>query len=391
VRVLAVVDRYPSPPDSPAGARCRELSTRLVRRGHTVEVLAGGEPGADPDVAVSDDGVVVRQFPLPGPRAAERSGRDGSRPDPIVPRRAPPARTAALPARTAAPKGSVASLQAWLSAAGSRFDVVVFFDHQALVTQAGLAACAGRVATVLNPIAAEGAALSRSVFESTLRMPTVHAYLDAEEEAVVARRLGRRPRGAVIGTGVDLAAAGDGARFRRTSGLGGRAYLLLLGPSGAAELRWWDRETRRRADLPAMVVLDDAAPAWAAAGREDAATIDGAGPEARRAALAGALAVVRPSCYDGSWSALAEARAEGRAAIVNGRWPAAVADARRTRAAVVYRGRAEFVAAVDLLLEDEDLRRSLGAAGQRHVQLTEHWDVVTSRYERLLWVAQNHR
>ena len=127
------------------------------------------------------------------------------------------------------------------------------------------------------------------------------------------------------------------------------------------------------------------------AGAGDLVAVDGAGQGARRDALAGALAVVRPSCYDGSWRALAEARAEGRAAIVNGRWPAAVADAHRTRAAVVYRDAAEFVAAVDLLVEDEDLRRRMGAAGLRHVQLTERWDEVISRYERLLWVAGNHR
>jgi glycosyltransferase involved in cell wall biosynthesis len=61
---------------------------------------------------------------------------------------------------------------------------------------------------------------------------------------------------------------------------------------------------------------------------------------------------------------------------------------RRSGGGLPYRGFAEFEAAVDLLIDDTDLRRRLGTAGRRFVEEQYTWDTVLDRYERLVALAQ---
>jgi glycosyltransferase involved in cell wall biosynthesis len=364
---------------NPAAARCDELAARLRQRGHLVELVVLGD-GAE---RAGPPGAVVRRVEPP-------ADEDVCRFRPGVSRR--PVALSRQEEWMVARTGPVAALQLWLAETASRYDVVTFFGYGSPLTWAGLPACAGRVATLLHPLPVEGAEWHLPLFDTALQLPTVHAFVDADEEALVTRRLGRHPVGARIGAGVDLAGAGDGAVFRLDSGLDDRPYLVCLGPgrTDLQELEYFARYKRARPGPLAMVVGSDKVGPAPASGA-DVVVVQASDAATWRNALAGALAVVRPSCDDGSSVAFAEARAEGRAALVNGRSPAMAVEARLTLSAVAYAGSAEFGAAVDLLLADEDLRRRLGAAGRRLVEEAHGWESVAARYERLLWVAQNHR
>jgi hypothetical protein len=191
VRLLSVVDRYPPDGGSRGAQWCRELATRLTDRGHTVEVLTGSSPAP----ADAGDGVAAVHrvdLDVADPTRRLRSRLDaGGRPVPL-------ARQEAWMAPRA---GSLAGLQSWLVETAPGYDAVAFFDYGTPTTWAGLPACAGRVATVLHPMAVESAWLRLPLFDTSLRLPSAYAFVDAAEEEVVSRRLGRRCVGAVVGSG----------------------------------------------------------------------------------------------------------------------------------------------------------------------------------------------
>jgi glycosyltransferase involved in cell wall biosynthesis len=103
----------------------------------------------------------------------------------------------------------------------------------------------------------------------------------------------------------------------------------------------------------------------------------------RLQALEAATVVVVPSPYE-SLSLLAlEALSVGTPVLVNARSAVLVEHCVRSNGGLYYADRDEFVACLKLLMEDERLRRALGANGREYVRKDYRWDVVLAKYERL--------
>ena len=104
----------------------------------------------------------------------------------------------------------------------------------------------------------------------------------------------------------------------------------------------------------------------------------------RLQALEAATVVVVPSPYE-SLSLLAlEAFAVGTPILANARSEVLADHCLRSNAGLFYADRDEFVEALVLLLSDEELRRAMGRNGEAYVRRHYRWDVIMSKYERLL-------
>ena len=82
--------------------------------------------------------------------------------------------------------------------------------------------------------------------------------------------------------------------------------------------------------------------------------------------------------------ALTEAWSLRCAALVQGRCEVLSGHADRSGGAVKYDGFAEFEAAVDLLLENQEIIEELGINGRSYVEENYQWSRIISRYEKLL-------
>jgi glycosyltransferase involved in cell wall biosynthesis len=101
-------------------------------------------------------------------------------------------------------------------------------------------------------------------------------------------------------------------------------------------------------------------------------------------ALEAATIVVVPSPYE-SLSLLAlEAFAVGTPVLANARSEVLVDHCVRSNAGLFYADREEFVEALNLLLGDERLRAAMGRNGKEYVRRNYRWDVIMSKYDRLL-------
>jgi glycosyltransferase involved in cell wall biosynthesis len=101
-------------------------------------------------------------------------------------------------------------------------------------------------------------------------------------------------------------------------------------------------------------------------------------------ALEAATIVVVPSPYE-SLSLLAlEAFAVGTPVLCNARSDVLVDHCLRSNAGLFYADRDEFVEGLKLLLADARLREAMGRNGKEYVRRNYRWDVILSKYDRIL-------
>jgi glycosyltransferase involved in cell wall biosynthesis len=101
-------------------------------------------------------------------------------------------------------------------------------------------------------------------------------------------------------------------------------------------------------------------------------------------ALEAATLVVVPSPFE-SLSLLAlEAMAVGTPVLCNGRSEVLVEHCLKSNAGLYYTDRDEFIECASLMLADERLRRTMGRNGKDYVKRNYRWDVILSKYDRLI-------
>jgi glycosyltransferase involved in cell wall biosynthesis len=388
MRVLFVVQRYGAEVAGGAERACREYAEHLAAMGVDVEVVTSCarsyvdwanvyEPGE-----TEIGGVRVHRLPVGRARADRTFGPLNGR---VMGNHWPTALT--LQHTWARVQGPVLpDLEGWLDEHHTRFDVVSCFTYLYWPTHMALRHLAGRVPTVLHPLAHDEPALEMRQFDLMVRWADGLSFLTPEERSLVERRFGVHRPSLVAGIGVDPGLTGDGERFRARFGLGGDPYLLYLGridPSkGAKELLGYVRAFRSRHDRPLRLV---------AVGEQVTDLVDDGvvctgfvDEQTKLDAIAGCLALAQPSYYESFSIVLVEAWSLGRPAIVQGHCAVLDGQARRSGGAIPYDGYEEWEAAVELLLDDPALGASLGAAGARYVEANYRWSDIAERYRAFL-------
>ena len=341
MRLLFVVQAYGSDVYGGAETACRQYATGMAGRGHDVEVVTSCARNyvdwADvyPPGRSEVDGVTVNRLSVGAKRDLELfaplNGRAvyGRRPVPLYLQREW--------MQLQGPR--VDALPGWLRQHAPRFDAVAFFTYLYWTTWAGLPAAAGRVPTVLHPLAHDEAPFSLPLFDTSARLADGVAFLTPEEQQLFTTRFGARPS-AVTGLGIDLdPPRGDIADFRRRAGLGERPFLIAVGrvdsAKGVPEL--WNFFAAYKQRHPGDLAL-------AIAGEQveslpDHPDVVQLGPISeldKQAALAGAVAMVQPSYFESFSIVLMEAWAGRTPALVQGHSDVLLGHARRSGGAIPY-------------------------------------------------------
>jgi glycosyltransferase involved in cell wall biosynthesis len=322
------------------------------------------------------------------------------------------------------------ALKDYLTKHHRSYDALIFFTYLYAPTVLGLRVDPGR--SILVPTAHDEPAIHLGIYKEMFRTPAAMAYNTEVERQFLKTRFDITAAAEeVVGCGVDLlpgadagvpagrddrladrgrvspiasalsldepqAAADDdealpthlvhrGARFQRRHRLHGQ-FLLYGGRidpgKGCEELLEYFtsyKEQSGDADLVLMGVKLMQLP--------EVPWVRFAGllsERERLEALEAATIVVVPSPFE-SLSLLAlEAMAVGTPVLVNGHSDVLVEHCRRSQAGLWYSDRDEFVDAAKLLLADDRLRRSLGRNGKEYIKREYRWDVILSKYDRLI-------
>jgi glycosyltransferase involved in cell wall biosynthesis len=265
------------------------------------------------------------------------------------------------------------------------FNAVVFFTYLYAPTYWGLKAAPDR--SLLVPTAHDEPPLRLSIYESVFGAPRAFAFCSVPEGELVKARfaLGERPT-EVAGIGIEVPAAPDVEGFRIRHDVRG-PYVLYAGRiddgKGCGQMLdhygQYRRDCRGAAQL--LLIGKLAMPTPRVPG---ARYLGYLGEDEKRAAMAGARAVICPSRYESLSIVLLEALALGTPALVNARSAVLRDHAVRSRGALHYGNGDEFLEALDLLVREDRLRTVLGANGVRYVEENYRWDVVMAKYRALI-------
>lgn len=206
----------------------------------------------------------------------------------------------------------------------------------------------------------------------------------APEQHLICRLADLSPeRVPVAGEGIDLQRRGDGARFRSTHKLT-EPLLLFVGRRDHSKnlpllLAYWEEYLARRGSRAKLVVAGPGPlhiPAPLRPWIIDVGFLDDA---SKHDAYAAADVFCMPSTLESFCIVQMEAWLQGTPALVHSDCAVTVRHCRDANGGVHFRTYRQFEAALDLLLGDPDLARTLGAQGQGWVQRTCRWADVAAR------------
>jgi len=277
------------------------------------------------------------------------------------------------------------SLVEALRANKDRYAAVVFFTYLYYPTYWGLQAAPER--SVLVPTTHDEPPLAFSIYREVFARARAFAFLTPAEQELVRTRFGTGDRpAAVAGMGVDPAVPADLAGFRARHGLAG-PYVLYAGridagKGCAAMLDHHERYRREKKGAAELVLIGRLAmPEPRQVGVRYLGFLS---EQDKVTAMAGAVAVVCPSPYESLSIVLLEGLALGTPGLVNAGSAVLKEHCLRSNAGLFYAGVDEYAEALDLLVRNEELRRTLGANGRRYVDAEYRWSVVLGRWRGLL-------
>lgn len=188
---------------------------------------------------------------------------------------------------------------------------------------------------------------------------------------------------AVIPAGIEARGEGDGGRFRARHGLGD--YLLYVGRKEAGKnlplLLDFFAQYRKRVASDLKLVLLGKGPITAPADLRNAVLDLGFVPEQEKwDAYAGALALCQPSVHESFSLVMMEAWLAGTPSLVHGRCAVTREYCAESNGGLYFVDKAEFAAAIDLLVQQPAVGAALGRQGREYVRRHFTWDVVIARY-----------
>lgn len=384
-RIAIVVQRYGAEITGGSESLARAIGERLVADAEVVVFTTCARDYVTwanelPEGEHLEAGVEVRRFPVEQPRDLDAFNRFSDE----IYARPHSEEQELLWLKRQGP--DVPRLVQRLEAERDRYDAMVFFTYLYFPTYWGLRAVSER--SILVPTAHDEPPLRLGVMQTVFAAPRAFAFCSAPEERLVRSRfdLGARPT-AVTGIGVDVNPDGlDVEGFRIRHDVRG-PYALYAGRIDAgkgcdAMLSHFERYRQRVGGAAELLLIGKLA---MPAPRTPGVRYLGFLPEAEKlAAMAGARAVVCPSPYESLSIILLEAMALGTPVLATTASPVLLDHCQRSNGGLFYADDAEFVEALDLLIESEPLRRGLGESGRRYVGENYRWDVVMARYKGLI-------
>jgi glycosyltransferase involved in cell wall biosynthesis len=383
MHVAFVVQRYGLEVSGGAELHCRQVVEHLPS-GFDIEVLTTCaqdyvtwenvySPG--PDVV---NGIPVRRFPAVCTREKEfgaRSARLFERPH-----------TFQDEMDWLHAQGPVApGLLKYIAEHHLTYDAFVFFTYIYYPTALGLRLVADRA--LLVPTAHDEPPIYLDIYKALFHAPRAFVYNTIEERAFLEDLFGiAHIPGEVVGVGLDIPDRVNVESFRRKHDID-TPYVVYLGRVSESKNcgQLLDYFVRYKASRPGPLTLvlvgrtEIPVPK-----RSDIKALGFVSEEDKFNALSGAELLLLPSRFESLSIVFLESLAMGTPVLCNGTSAVLRGHCLRSNAALYYLNYPEFEASMELLLDNQPLRRAMGRKGKAYVEGRYTWDTVVQKYRRLL-------
>jgi glycosyltransferase involved in cell wall biosynthesis len=263
-------------------------------------------------------------------------------------------------------------------------DLFAFYPYLYTTTAQALPQVAER--SIMHPAAHDEPALHLSIFRRPLILSRGLVFHTYAERFLVQRLfpVASTPQ-IVMGLGFEEPSSdlGPGRDPGAIAGIGERPYLLYVGRvegfKGTTMLGTFFASYKERRPGPLALVMSG--PVNAQPPPHPDVIVTGPVDEADKWALMrGATAFVHPSTHESFSIVLLEAWSVGLPAVVNERCTVTYEQVARSGGGLWFDSYAQFEAVVDRLLEDGNLRRTLGENGRAFVEQNYRWPTIIDRY-----------
>lgn len=272
------------------------------------------------------------------------------------------------------------------------YDAFIFFSYLYATTYSVLPLVEAKA--YLVPLAHNEWPIYLSMWESFFKRPRAIIFNSPEERDFLRTRFhDLNLDGPIAGVAVDPPEDLSGERFRMRYGIRD-PIVLYIGridlSKGCEELfRYFIEYNKSTAGARKLVML----------GREympipddsHVASLGFVDEQTKWDALDACELLIMPSTYESLSMVLLEAWSIGRAVLVNGRCDVLVGQCKRSKGGLWYTSYNEFEACLSLLLENTDLRTTLGKSGRRYTNESYSWCQIQQKYLDLLSEPSQHR
>jgi glycosyltransferase involved in cell wall biosynthesis len=260
------------------------------------------------------------------------------------------------------------------------YEAILFLTYLYYPTVEGIKVAGDKA--VFIPTAHDEPPLRFAVFKEVFESVRSYAFCSAPEARLVASRFDiSKCSQDVVGIGVDPPGEADVEEFRILRGIE-RPYVLYAGRIDAGKgcdemLRFYDRAQGEIMGCPDLYLIGKLA--MQLPGIPRLRHLGFVSEADKRAAMAGAQALICPSPYESLSITLLEAMSLGTPVLVSSRSDVLVDHCLKSQAGLAYGDAEEFAETLRLLVLDEPLRRALGRNGQRYALTEFSWDKVLDR------------
>jgi len=275
-------------------------------------------------------------------------------------------------------------LQRFIDAEGPGYDWIIFTPYLFGTTFWGAQSWPERTA-VIPCLHDEPIAHVPSV-QRMLRQVALLLFNAPGEQRLAARLLHQAP-GAIVGMGFDLPAQPADTAFADRHGLG--RYVLYAGrleegkrvDVAAAYVAEYAKRTR---DDVTLVMIGDGSWQPPAEVQDHVRVLGFVSPDEKRAAMAGACALINPSQLESLSIVMLEAWLEGTPALVAGESEVMTDHCRISGGGLTFTDQRSFDEALGNLLRDHQAARAMGMRGRDYVTSEYSWERVLQRFDEAL-------
>lgn len=261
------------------------------------------------------------------------------------------------------------------------FDFILFFNIRYYQAYHGARAVPGRA--ILVPTAERDPALGLTMFHPVFRGVRAIMYNSPEEQALINAVSGNEDvPGVVVGVGSDIPPTVEPGRARQKFGLQ-NPFIVYVGRidanKGCAELFDFFLHYVHLSPAPVDLVLIGN-PVLRVPVHPQIRHLGYVSDQDKFDAIAASEALVMPSYYESLSMVALEAWALGKPVLANAHCDVLLGQCVRSNAGLYYENAGEFAGALEALLRDSALARTLGSNGRDYFARHYSWPVIERKY-----------
>jgi glycosyltransferase involved in cell wall biosynthesis len=265
------------------------------------------------------------------------------------------------------------------------FDYFFFFSYRYYHSYWGINALPHK--SILVPTAEHDSVIHLSLFKDLFRKPRAFIYNSVEEKNMInALSQNHDILGDVVGVGTEVPSSFSPDEFRQKYNIT-EDYVIYIGRidenKGCAQLFPFFQRFIQEESADVKLVLVGSSK-MIIPNHPDIVHLGFLSEEDKFSGLNGALMLMMPSFYESLSMVTLEAWAMGKPVLANAQCDVLKGQCKRSNAGLYYHDYFEFKEAFRLLLQNPQLRETMGRNGKKFFQKHYTWDVIEQKYLTIL-------